>query len=103
MKRIARSAIVPCTPAQFYAVVEDIESYPSFLPGCVATEVHERTAEATEATLTLGLVGLRQSFRTRNANSPGKSIDLKLVSGPFKHFAAAWRFNSLGEGCRVEF
>src|SRR5258706_5432530 len=103
MKRIARSAIVPYAPAQFYALVEDIESYPSFLPGCVATEVHERTAGETKATLTLGVAGLSQSFTTRNENTPGKAIDLKLVSGPFRHFAASWRFAPLGQGCKVGF
>jgi ribosome-associated toxin RatA of RatAB toxin-antitoxin module len=29
---------------------------------------------------------------------------MKLVEGPFRHFAAAWRFQALGEkACKVEF
>jgi ribosome-associated toxin RatA of RatAB toxin-antitoxin module len=38
MRRIARSAIVECSRAQVYDLVEDIESYPQFLPWCVATQ-----------------------------------------------------------------
>jgi ribosome-associated toxin RatA of RatAB toxin-antitoxin module len=43
MKRVARSAIVPHSAAQLYALVEDIESYPRFLPWCVGVEVKSRT------------------------------------------------------------
>jgi len=104
MRRIERSAIVPWSPEEFYALVEDIESYPSFLPGCVAAEVHEREGDTTEATLTLGMAGLRQSFTTRNENAPGRAIDLRFVKGPFRRFAASWRFSPLGaRGCKVEF
>ena len=36
MKRISRSAIVERSAEAFYALVEDIESYPAFLPWCAA-------------------------------------------------------------------
>ena len=104
MKRITRSAISPHSAAELYALVEDVESYPRFLPWCLASTVHERTAHATRATLTVGLRGVRQSFTTQNANRPGEAIDLRLVEGPFKAFAAGWRFTPLGpEACRIDF
>jgi len=104
MKRIARSAIVDCSAEAFYALVEDIEAYPSFLPWCAAAQVRERAPERTVATLTLAAKGLRQSFTTENANVPGRSIHLRLVEGPFRRFGAAWRFTPLGaEAAKVEF
>ena len=104
MKRVARSAIVPHSAAQLYALVEDIESYPRFLPWCVAAAVKSREPGATLATLTLGVRGVRQSFTTRNLNRAPEAIDLDLVEGPFRRFAAAWRFQPLGaEACKVEF
>ena len=104
MKRIARSAIVERSAAQIYALVDDIEAYPSFLPWCVAARVEERAAAGTRATLTVGVRGLRQSFTTLNRGRPGKAIDLSLVQGPFRHFAAAWRFTALSEqASRIEF
>ena len=36
MKRIVRSAIVECSAEAVYALVEDIEAYPAFLPWCAA-------------------------------------------------------------------
>jgi len=47
---------------------------------------------------------VRRSFTTQNENRPGEAIDLRLVEGPFKAFAAAWRFTPLGAaGCRIDF
>jgi len=104
MKRIARSAIVAHSAAQLYALVEDIESYPRFLPWCVGVEVKSRTPDSTVAALAVGMRGVKQSFTTQNENRPGEAIDLRLVEGPFKAFAAAWRFRPLGErACKVEF
>lgn len=104
MKRIARSAIVECSAEDFYALAEDIESYPSFLPWCAAAVVRERAPGRTVATLTLAAAGLRQSFTTENDNQPGRSIDMRLVEGPFKHFAAHWRFTPLQDrAAKVEF
>lgn len=104
MKSVARSAIVPHSAAEMYALVEDIESYPRFLPWCVGAEVKSRAPGATLATLTVGMGGVKQSFTTRNANRAPESIEMQLVQGPFRRFAAAWRFQPLGErACKVEF
>lgn len=104
MKRVARSAIVEHAAAAVYSIVEDIESYPEFLPWCRAAKVLERGPTRTVATLTVGVRGIRQSFTTENANCPGEGIDLRLLKGPFRKFAAAWRFIPLGKGAaRIEF
>ena len=104
MKRIARSAIVQRSAETLYALVEDIESYPEFLPWCRAATVRERSPGRTVATLKVGVKGLQHSFTTENVNTPGRAIDLRLVEGPFRHFAAAWRFTALGpEAAKIEF
>ena len=104
MKRIARSAIVDRPASALYALVEDIESYPRFLPWCHSAHVHERGPGLTRATLTVGLKGIRQSFTTENTNRPAEAIDMRLVKGPFRRFSAAWRFHALaGHAARVEF
>jgi len=104
MKRVARSAIVPHSAARMFALVEDVESYPRFLPWCVAAQVKSRSPGATLATLSIGMRGVNQSFTTRNSNRPPEAIDLELVEGPFRRFAATWRFQPLGErACKVEF
>ena len=103
MRRIARSAIVECTPRQVYDLVEDIESYPQFLPWCVSTQVRERTPGRTVATIVVG-TPLPQAFTTENTNVPGESIDMRLLEGPFRAFEAHWKFLALGTaGTKIEF
>ena len=104
MKRIARSAIVEHAAPAMYALVENVEAYPQFLPWCRKAQVRERTALRTVATLAVGLKGLSYEFTTQNANRPQEAIDLQLLEGPFRHFAAHWRFSALGPGAaRIDF
>jgi ribosome-associated toxin RatA of RatAB toxin-antitoxin module len=104
MKRIRRSAIVEHAAGELYALVDDIESYPQFLPWCVAASVHDRTPTTTRATLTVGLKGMRQSFTTQNDNRAGDAIEMRLVEGPFRTFSASWRFSPLSAGaCKIDF
>jgi len=95
MKRIARSAIVEHSAGEMFALVDDIESYPRFLPWCRAAKVEERTAGEVQATLSVGMRGLNQIFSTRNELRAPEAMDMRLVKGPFRHFAAAWRFKPL--------
>lgn len=104
MKRIARSAIVEHSAAEMHALVERIEVYPEFLPWCREARVRERAAGRTVATLAVGLKGLRYEFTTENTSQPPAAIELRLLQGPFRHFAAHWRFVALGErAARIEF
>src|SRR5438067_9896594 len=102
MKSIARSALVEHAAAEMYALVDDIESYPRFLPWCLEARV-EQSGARKRATLTVGLRGIRQSVTTENDHQPGRAIDMRLVEGPFRQFSAAWRFTPLGSrACQLE-
>jgi ribosome-associated toxin RatA of RatAB toxin-antitoxin module len=104
MKQIARSAIVEHTAQEMFALVDDIESYPRFLPWCTAARVDARTPASVRATLTVGVRGVRQSFTTENELRPGESMRMRLVKGPFRRFAAEWRFRPLSdEACAIDF
>jgi ribosome-associated toxin RatA of RatAB toxin-antitoxin module len=104
VKRVQRSAIVQHGCADLYALVEDIESYPRFLPWCLDAKVRERAPERTVATLTVGLKGIRQAFTTENRNRRPSAIEMRLLEGPFRRFGAAWRFTPLAEhAAKIEF
>ncbi|MDH4094611.1 MAG: type II toxin-antitoxin system RatA family toxin [Betaproteobacteria bacterium] len=104
MKRIARSAIVEHSAPEMYALVEDIEAYPRFLPWCRAARVLERAAGRTVAKLAVGLQGAGYEFSTENTNRPPEAIDMRLREGPFRRFEAHWRFHALGpRAARIEF
>ncbi|HEX7250626.1 MAG TPA: type II toxin-antitoxin system RatA family toxin [Burkholderiales bacterium] len=104
MKRIARSAIVEHSAGELFALVEDIEAYPLFLPWCHEARVRERSAGRTVATLAVGLKGVRYEFSTENSNLPPEAIDMRLLEGPFRRFEAHWRFHALGpRAARIEY
>lgn len=102
MTTIKKNAIVPYTVSQMYALVDDIEAYPQFLPWCKASTVHYRNADEVSATLTLAKGGLEKSFTTVNRTQPNKMIEVRLLSGPFSHLEGFWLFEPLDENkCKV--
>ena len=99
---VSKSALVPYPPAAMYALVADVESYPSFLPWCRGASVVRRSDEIAEASLEVARGPIRQRFSTRNTMVPGERIELRLLDGPFRRLEGHWRFAALGEnGCRV--
>ena len=85
-----------------FALVDDVGSYPAFLPWCSGAEEHERTAGTVEASVELQKGTVRKRIRTRNTLHPHAAIDLSLVGGPFRTLEGGWRFEQLGDaGCKV--
>lgn len=85
-----------------FALVDDVEKYPEFLPWCHAAEVISRSDDTVEARLELQKGGVRKTFTTRNSKREFETIDLALVDGPFRHLQGGWRFKDLGkDGCKV--
>ena len=85
-----------------YVLVEDVESYPEFLPWCGGATLHWREGELLEGSVEMHLAGLRRSFRTRNRMREFEAIDMELVEGPFSHLSGGWHFKSLDQlGCKV--
>lgn len=104
MTTISRSALVPYTPAEMYAIVNDVEAYPDFIKWCKKGEVLQATAEEVSASLTLSYSGIERSFATCNRIHPPKMIEVRLLDGPFKHLDGYWRFEDIqGKGCNIRF
>ncbi|MDH3748094.1 MAG: type II toxin-antitoxin system RatA family toxin [Gammaproteobacteria bacterium] len=102
MRKVSRSALVPHSASEMFALVDDIESYPQFLPWCSAATVHERDESVVDATLKLESSGFSKSFTTRNTLRRDEAISLALLGGPFRHLDGGWRFQQLGDdGCKV--
>ncbi len=103
MKEVKRSALVPYTAEQMFALVEDIERYPQFLPWVAAAQLLERSPSELVGRLEMHRAGMREIFTTRNVLTPHREITLALVAGPFRTLAGRWSFEPIGEdrGTRV--
>jgi ribosome-associated toxin RatA of RatAB toxin-antitoxin module len=98
MPSIQRSALVPYSQAQMFDLVNDIESYPQFLPGCRSAAILSRDEDTIKATLELAKGAVRKSFTTCNRLQKNKMIEVRLVEGPFRHLEGFWRFDALESG-----
>ena len=104
MPEVAKTVIVPYSPAQMFALVDGVERYPEFLPWCTGSAVLSREGSVTRASLLVGFRGVKQQFATENHNTPPGEIIMKLIDGPFRALDGHWRFNDLsGRGCKIEF
>ncbi|RUO77270.1 type II toxin-antitoxin system RatA family toxin [Idiomarina seosinensis] len=104
MPRIEKSALVSHSAQQMFDLVNDIDKYPDFVPGCVDAKVIEQGDDYKVATLDISKAGIRKSFTTRNTLVAPERIDMQLVDGPFKKLSGGWRFTPLADdACKIQF
>ena len=83
-------------------LVDEVETYPDFLPWCLGTTIHERNRDYVEASLVLQKGALSHEFTTRNSRSEFDRLDIALIGGPFRHLDGGWSFMELGgQGSKV--
>jgi ribosome-associated toxin RatA of RatAB toxin-antitoxin module len=103
MREVKRTALIAESPARMFALINDIERYPEFVPWCTAARVDSRKETEVVASLTIKRGPLRAEFTTRNLLEPDKRVLMQFVSGPFRVLEGLWTLTPLGElGCRVE-
>ncbi|MGL6314478.1 SRPBCC family protein [Vibrio sp. WXL103] len=103
MKQVSRSALVSFSADQMYDLVNDVSNYPEFLPGCAGAAVLEASEQQMVASVDVAKAGISKTFTTNNVLSPGRSIMMNLVDGPFKSLQGGWYFTPLDDqACKVE-
>ncbi len=104
MHSVERSVLVPHSAAQMFDLVADVEKYPQFMPWCGGASVSHRDAQGMQASITIALAGIKQTFTTRNTHIYPDKIELELVDGPFSLLKGQWLFLALAEdACKVVF
>lgn len=102
MRTVNKTALVPYRAEDMYALVNDVERYPEFLPWCRGARILSRSDHEMRASLDLARGGLHKTFTTRNTLEPGRSITIALENGPFRHLEGHWRFDPLAaDGSKV--
>jgi ribosome-associated toxin RatA of RatAB toxin-antitoxin module len=109
MREIQHSALVAQPPARLFALINDIESYPSFIPWCTHAKVLSKSDREIVATIGVRQGPLRSEFTTRNQLEQDRRILMSLVTGPFKMLEGEWLLTPIpqggvdgGTGCRVQ-
>lgn len=101
--------VLPFTPDQLFELVGGVEAYPEFVPWISGmriwnqTQVDE-TTDRLDAETEVGFSVLKERFATRVMRCRAeREIEVRLISGPFKHLVNDWLFEDHPQGCRVKF
>ncbi len=95
MPTVNRNALVPYSAEQMYALVDDIEGYPAFLPWCRSAKEWSRNDDEVRASIELQRGPVHKTFTTLNRLQKNKMIEMRLIEGPFSHLEGFWRFTEL--------
>jgi coenzyme Q-binding protein COQ10 len=107
--RHSLTRILPYQPRQLFDLVGDVERYPEFVPWVQRLRVRNRR-EAGEGVTRLdaeadvGFSIVHERFATSvRLDGPNLSIDVDLISGPFRHLKNRWRFVPHPRGAELRF
>lgn len=92
---------MPFAIDKVFGVVNDVEHYAAFLPGCRTTKILSHCEKVYVAELDIAMRGVEERIVTRNSIAPPSRLEMSLIEGPFKYLSGIWSLVDLGEGCRV--
>lgn len=102
MPKISKNALVPYSAEQMYNLVNDVNSYQQFLPGCRQSQVLEHSDDRMLAKMVLAKGGIEQVLLTENKLVEARSIEMSLNQGPFKQLQGGWTFSPMSDdACRI--
>lgn len=98
-----RMAFPAFSAGQLFTLVSDIESYPAFMPGCIATRIVERHPDGSWLVDNVFGVGpVRSHFRSTARFAAPEWLEIVSDDGPWRHFRLRWTFTPDGAGCTVD-
>ena len=104
MAIIERTIEVEASAEKLYAIVADIECYPSFLTWCDSSEILSIEDRLVTASLTINILGFKSTITTLNRLYRPTKIEMSLQEGPFKSFKGIWLFEEYAlERTRVSY
>ncbi|MGS2721321.1 type II toxin-antitoxin system RatA family toxin [Paraglaciecola aestuariivivens] len=103
MANVSRSALVAYSAESMFDLINDVERYPDFIPGCAETKVLAQNEHSMRASILIAKAGITQWFTTQNTLKRGESIQMELVDGPFSELSGGWTITALNQtACKIE-
>jgi len=96
--RINKKTNVKFSANQMYSLVNDIETYPDFLPWCTDANIISSDEATLTASISISVGRIKKIFTTLNTMREGISINMILIKGPFKELNGQWIFQDNSEG-----
>jgi ribosome-associated toxin RatA of RatAB toxin-antitoxin module len=103
MRVLTRTALIAQPPEVVFGLVNDIASYPKFVPGCSSAEIVSSSEHEVVARIVVHRGPLSTQLTTRNVLKPFHELRLELVEGPLRSLEGVWTFTPVGaNGCRID-
>ncbi|HJD55991.1 MAG TPA: type II toxin-antitoxin system RatA family toxin [Rickettsia endosymbiont of Pyrocoelia pectoralis] len=106
MPSFQQTKTLPYKPQELFNLVWDIESYPQFLPWCVAARIISENNNQLIAELVIQLKGFSESYRSQVTGeyiNEIYSVNTIAISGPFKYLESNWKFTPSLTGTELSF
>ena len=108
MPKASVKRLIECKKEQLIDLVLDIEKYPTFVPFCLDSKVHERKDKGEllliVADLTIGKGPFKDTYKSDvKFNKKEDSIYVTNLDGPLKHLENKWHFNEKNNSTEVFF
>ena len=97
MHRFSKTIDTNYSAADMFRLVNDVETYPQFIPGCQQSLILKQDDHSMEVQLSFDARGLQQNFVTCNRFVANQHINMTLVRGPFRHLQGQWSFNNTSQ------
>ena len=104
MPTINRSALVMHSAEQMFLLINDVDTYPQFLPDCGGSKIIREDESSMTASILVSKGGIKKWFTTENILVKNEKVLLSLVDGPFKYLKGEWLLTPLSEdACKIHF
>ena len=90
MSRIYQEIELEYSKEKVFNLINQIEEYPEFVPGCKGARVLSRDGNIVEAELLISKGGYSESLVTRNTSYSYDCIKIELLRGPLKSLSGGW-------------
>jgi len=88
---------------EMFKLINDVDMYPEFLPGCSDSKIISHDDTSMTASLLVSKGGIKKWFTTKNTLLTNSQVIMDLVDGPFKKLTGGWILTSLSdEACKIE-
>jgi coenzyme Q-binding protein COQ10 len=107
--RHSLTRILPYEPRQLFDLVGDVERYPEFVPWIMRLRTWNRQEDGQgitrlDAEAEVGFAIVHERFATQvRLDAPALTIDVDLISGPFRRLKNRWRFKAHPQGTELSF
>ena len=103
MYTLSKEVTVSFSSKQLFDLINDVRSYPEFLPWCHGSNILEQSGNEVIASIEVAWYGIHKTFTTKNILTPYQTINISLVAGPLRHLQGNWQLRAIdATTCQVQ-